>query len=174
MLENEPLDRFTYVTAHSPTLRRFTYVTAHSTALPLLHYVIGTSPTSPGEPPMPLWWFRNLQWLRPAGLYERCKFVLELKRLKIPDVYITKAENCDSNINNKTSLRFYLWRLVVYNGLTMFCLDNVEICRHKILSNKKFSIDKNDGILNNNRNLYTCIIWMFFNVWLSFLHINNK
>ena len=37
-------------------------------------YVIGTSPTSPGEPPMPLWWcliylwwFCNLQWLRPAG-----------------------------------------------------------------------------------------------------------
>ena len=54
-------------------------------------YVIGTSPTSPGEPPMPLWWcllypwwFCNLQWLRPARLYERCKLALELKRLKIP------------------------------------------------------------------------------------------
>ena len=56
-------------------------------------YDIGTSPTSPGEPPMPLWWcliypwgFCNLQWLRPAGLYERCKLALELKRLKTPDL----------------------------------------------------------------------------------------
>ena len=54
------------------------------------NYMIGTSPTSPGEPPMPLWcliypwWFCNLQWLRPAGLYERCKLTLELKRLKTP------------------------------------------------------------------------------------------
>ena len=54
-------------------------------------YVIGTSPTSPSEPPMPLWWcliypwwFCNLQWLWPAGLNERCKLVLELKRLKTP------------------------------------------------------------------------------------------
>ena len=30
------------------------------------------------------WWFCNLQWLRPAGLYERCKLALELKRLKTP------------------------------------------------------------------------------------------
>ena len=28
------------------------------------------------------WWFCNLEWLRPAGLYERYKLVLELKRLK--------------------------------------------------------------------------------------------
>ena len=54
-------------------------------------YVIGTSPTSPGEPPMPPWWcliypwwFCNLQWLRPAGLHERWKLALELKRLKTP------------------------------------------------------------------------------------------
>ena len=54
-------------------------------------YVIGTSPTSSGEPPRPLWWcliypwwFCNLQWLRPAGLYETCKLALELKRLKTP------------------------------------------------------------------------------------------
>ena len=54
-------------------------------------YVIGTSPTSPGEPPKPLWWcliyplwFYNLQWLRAAGLYEGCKLALELKRLKTP------------------------------------------------------------------------------------------
>ena len=74
------------------TFRRFTYVTAHSTALPLL-YVIGTLPTSPGEPPVPLWWcliypwwFCNLQWLRPAGFYGRCKLALELKRLKTPDI----------------------------------------------------------------------------------------
>ena len=53
--------------------------------------IIGTSPTSPGEPPMPLWWcliypwwYFNLQWLRPAGLYERHKMALELKRLKTP------------------------------------------------------------------------------------------
>ena len=30
------------------------------------------------------WWFCNLLWLRPAGLYERCKLALELKRLKTP------------------------------------------------------------------------------------------
>ena len=54
-------------------------------------YVIGTSPTSPGEPPMPLWCLicsysvgPNLLWLRPAGLYERYKLALELKRLKTP------------------------------------------------------------------------------------------
>ena len=54
-------------------------------------YVIGTSPTSTGVPPMPLWWyliypwwFCNLKCLRPAGLYERCKVTLELKRLKTP------------------------------------------------------------------------------------------
>ena len=54
-------------------------------------YLVGTSPTSHGEPPMPLWWcliypwwFCNLQWLRPARLYERCKLALELKRLKTP------------------------------------------------------------------------------------------
>ena len=35
---------------------------------------------------MPLWWFCNVQWLRPAALYERCKLALELKRLKTPDV----------------------------------------------------------------------------------------
>ena len=54
-------------------------------------YIIGTSPTSPGELPMPLWWcliypwwFCNLQWLRPAGLYERCKLALKLNWLKTP------------------------------------------------------------------------------------------
>ena len=59
-------------------------------------YVIGTSPTSPGEPPMPLWWylinpwwFCNLLWLRPSGLNERCKLALELKRLKTPDLGAT-------------------------------------------------------------------------------------
>ena len=56
-------------------------------------YAIGTSPTSTGEAPRPLWWcliyswwFCNVQWLRPAGLYERCKLALELKRLKNPGV----------------------------------------------------------------------------------------
>ena len=54
-------------------------------------YVIGTSPTSPCEPPMPLWWcliypwwFCNLQWLRTAGLYEICKLALELKKVEGP------------------------------------------------------------------------------------------
>ena len=54
-------------------------------------YVIGTSPTSPGVPPMPLWWCLiypwwscNLHWLWSAGLYERFKLALELKRLKTP------------------------------------------------------------------------------------------
>ena len=32
------------------------------------------------------WWFCNLQWLRPAGLYERYKVALELKRLKTPEL----------------------------------------------------------------------------------------
>ena len=53
-------------------------------------YMIVTLPTSPGKPPMPLWWcliypwFCNLQRLRPVGLYERCKLALERKRLKTP------------------------------------------------------------------------------------------
>ena len=78
-LENELWRRWSDVRVLQ-SLHRFTYVTANS-------------PTSPGEPPVPLWWcliypwwFCNLQWLRPAGLYERCKMVLELKRLKIPAV----------------------------------------------------------------------------------------
>ena len=83
----QPLHRFTYVTAHSPTLPPL-YLRHSSMYSP---YVV--SPTSPGEPHMPLWWclvypwwFCNLQWLRPAGLYERCKLALELKRLKTPDL----------------------------------------------------------------------------------------
>ena len=97
---------------------RSTHVTAHSTTVTLLHlrhssfsnpsaalptsqiilqpfrcftYVIGTSRTSPGEPPMSLcWcliypgWFFKLKFLRPAGLYERCKLALEFRRLKTP------------------------------------------------------------------------------------------
>ena len=92
---------------HSPTLTslhlRHSSFSNPSAALPTSQrilqpfrcftYIIGTSPTSPGEPPIPLWWcliypwwFCNLQWLRPAGLYERCKLALELKRLKTPAV----------------------------------------------------------------------------------------
>ena len=103
----QPIHHFTYVTAHSPTLppiyRRHSSFYSPSVASPtsyarqLCHrrftYVIGTSPTWPGEPPMPLWWCLiypwwscNPQWLRPAGLYERCKLALELKRLKTPDL----------------------------------------------------------------------------------------
>ena len=37
------------------------------------------------------WWFCNLQWLRPAGLYERCKLALELKRLKTPVLELPSA-----------------------------------------------------------------------------------
>ena len=75
----QPFLRLTYVTAHSPTLSllllhhssfsnpsvaspisqlilqpicHFTYVTVQSPTLPLLNLLIGTSPTSPGEPPM--------------------------------------------------------------------------------------------------------------------------
>ena len=33
----QPFHHFTYITAHSPTLRLFTYVTVHSPTLPLLH-----------------------------------------------------------------------------------------------------------------------------------------
>ena len=71
----------------------FTYVTAHSAALPLVHlhlrnftYVTWRA----AHAPMIVfsliypWWFCNLQWLRPAGLYEKCKLALELKRLKTP------------------------------------------------------------------------------------------
>ena len=101
------IGKFTYVTAHSPTLTslhlRHSTFSNPSAALPTSQfilqsfrcftYIIGTSPTSPGEPPVPLWWcliypwwFCNLQWLRPAGLYEMSKLALELKRLK-PLVY---------------------------------------------------------------------------------------
>ena len=104
----KPFCCFTYVTARSTTVpllhlrhRHFSSFSNPSTALPTSQlvlqpfrcftYVIGTSPTSPGKPPMPLWlclisprWFCNLQWLRPAGLHERCKMALELKRLKTP------------------------------------------------------------------------------------------
>ena len=88
----QPSHRFTYVTAHSPTLPRL-YLRHSSFYSPFVcfTYVIGTSPTLPGEPPMPLWWcliypwwFCNQQWLRPARLFERCKLALELKRLKTP------------------------------------------------------------------------------------------
>ena len=103
----QPFRRFTYVTAHSTSLpllhlRRGSFSNP-SAALPTSQlslqsfrcftYVIGTSHTSPGEPHMPLWWcllcswwFCYLQWLRPAGLYERCKLALELKRLKTPEL----------------------------------------------------------------------------------------
>ena len=54
---------------------------------------------SPGEPTMPLWWcliypwwFYNMQWLRRAGLYERCKLALELKRLKTPGLKRSRKE----------------------------------------------------------------------------------
>ena len=76
------------------TFRRFTYVTAHSTAFMLLHlrhrhFTYVTCWIANG--PMKMftvicsWWFCNLQWLWPAGLYERCKLALELKRLKSHD-----------------------------------------------------------------------------------------
>ena len=104
MLER-PFRRLTYVTTHSPTLTSFhlrhSSFSKPSAPLPTSQlilqpfrcftYVIGTSPTSPGEPPMPLWWcliypwwFCNLQWLRNARVYEKCKLALELKRLKTP------------------------------------------------------------------------------------------
>ena len=87
---------FTYVVGTSPTsqlipqpFRRFTYVAAHSTALPLLHlchrdftYVTWRAAHRLWWCLIYPWWFCNLQWLRPAGLYERCKLALELKRLK--------------------------------------------------------------------------------------------
>ena len=68
---------------HCPTLLqlylRHSSFYSHSIASPML----------PGEPPMSLWWcltypwwFCNVQWLRPAEVYERCKLALELKRLK--------------------------------------------------------------------------------------------
>ena len=68
--------------------RRITYVTAHCTALPLLHLRHRHFTNV-----MPLWWcliypwwFCNLQWLRPARLYERCKLALAHKRLKTSGV----------------------------------------------------------------------------------------
>ena len=64
------------MTAHSPTLTPLYYVTAHSTDLPLLHLRHRHFTAHA------LWWLCNQQWLRPAGLYERCKLALEPKRLK--------------------------------------------------------------------------------------------
>ena len=79
------LHRFTYVTTHYPTLPPL-YLRRSSFYSPSV-----ASATSPGEPPMLLWWcsiyprwFCNLQWLRPAILYERCKLALKVKRLKTP------------------------------------------------------------------------------------------
>ena len=116
----QPFRRFIYVTAHSTTVPllhlRHRHFILHgsfsnpSDALPTSQlvlqpfccfiYIIGTLPTSPGEPHMPLWWcliypwwFCNLQWLRSAGLHERCKLALELKRLKTPDVDYFLSEN---------------------------------------------------------------------------------
>ena len=103
---------------HSPTLTslhlRHSSFSNPSAALPTSQlirqpfrcftYVIGTSPTSSSEPPMPpwwcliySWWFCSLQWLRPVRLYEKCKLALELKRLKTPglkrpDIYLTGEE----------------------------------------------------------------------------------
>ena len=37
-------------------------------------------------------WFSNLQWLRPAGLYERCQLALVLKRLKTPALKCANIE----------------------------------------------------------------------------------
>ena len=37
------------------------------------------------------WWFCNLQWLRPAGIYERCKLTLELKSLKTPSIEVVSG-----------------------------------------------------------------------------------
>ena len=96
---------FTYVTAHSPTLPSlhlrhslfYNTSAASPTSQIILQtfrcfiYVICTSPTSPGEPPMFLWWciiypwwFYNLQLLRPAGLYERCKFGPRTQKVEDP------------------------------------------------------------------------------------------
>ena len=52
--------------------RCFTYVIWRAARAPMIMFRIYP------------WWFCNLQWLRPAGLYERCKLVLEFKRLKTP------------------------------------------------------------------------------------------
>ena len=76
------------------TFCRFTYVTARSTTVPLLHlrhmhftYVTWRA----GYAPMIMFnismQFYNLQWLWPAGLYERCKLALDLKRLKTPGLH---------------------------------------------------------------------------------------
>ena len=45
----QPFCRFTYITAHSPTLRRFTYITAHSPTFPslYLHHSSAHSPIFP-------------------------------------------------------------------------------------------------------------------------------
>ena len=121
-VENEALH-------HSPTLTslhlRHSSFSNPSAALPTSQliiqpfhcftYVICTSPTSPGELPMLLWrcliypwWFSNLQWLRPAGLYERCKLALELKRLKTPDVKLEAWVQVP--VQDRIYLfQFYIW-----------------------------------------------------------------
>ena len=98
----QPFRRFIYATAHSTTLPplhlRHKSFYNPSVASPTSQVILQTLPLlhlrhrhTYVEPPMSLWWcliypwwFCNLQWLRPAGLYERCKLALELKRLKTP------------------------------------------------------------------------------------------
>ena len=54
------------------------------------------------------WWFCNLQWLRPAGLYERCKLALELKRLKTPvlaETYYIMVQYAKTSNQYKVQIR---------------------------------------------------------------------
>ena len=114
--------------SHSPTLTSLHYVTAHSPTLPPLCLCHSSfyrpsvaSPTSPGEPPVPLWWcliypwwFCNLQWLRPAGLYERRKLALELKRLKKEWWTWTLSQTlnyCSSNVCESVHWKYSEWLL---------------------------------------------------------------
>ena len=128
-------------------------------------YVIGTSPKSPGEPPMPLWWclihpwwFCNLQWLRPAGLYERCKLALEFKRLKTPELrsrtvvsvekykYLRVTVTKTNDIREEIKCRINIWNACYYS------LQNILLSR---LLSKKFKV-----------NTYKTIIYYQLYLWL--------
>ena len=111
----QPLHHFTYVTAHSPTLLllylsfsnpsaslpisqlilqpfcSFTYVTWRAAHDPLMMFKVY------------LCIFCNVQWLRPAGLYERCKLALEPKRLKTPVIDETWARSYKSNLKHHSN-----------------------------------------------------------------------
>ena len=67
----------------------------------ILNIIIGKAVEGLENEPISLWWcliypwsFYNLQWLQLAGLYERCKLALELRRLKTPALGCLASPTC--------------------------------------------------------------------------------